>query len=136
MKGGDLSNAVPPRCLVHLDVVTVRQTITRKKWGLLPRSHDEVHVDRLALNRMWRFSAGHDVSIDLFATGITQAELDALVERMDAMHGNPFRWHVAYPSIKALVAELPYRPEVIGVVDLPERALRYGSHYLDLSHIP
>lgn len=136
MKGGDLSNAVPPRCLVHLDVVTVRETVKKRKWGVLPRSTTDTYVDRLALNRVWQFGARHDVSLDLFATGISQADLDVVVQGMEATYTNPFRWAVAYPTVRQMVAELPYRPEVIGVIDLPERAMRYGSLYLDLTRIP
>lgn len=121
---------------MHLDVVTVRETVKTRTWGIIPRSHDEVLVDRLALNRIWQFGARHDVSLDLFAHGVSQAELDTLVSGMEAAYANPFRWAVAYPTIRQMVAELPYRPEVIGVIDLPERALRYGSHYLDLTRIP
>ena len=136
MRGGDLSNEVPPRCLVHLDVVTVRETTTRKKWKVFSEKYEEIRLDRVALNRLWQFGVRHDVTLDLFSTGIPQDELNGIVDRMEGAYSNPFRWHVAYPSIRSVVADLPYRPDVIGVIDLPERALRYGSRYLDLTRIP
>jgi len=34
-----------------------------------------------------------------------------------------------------LVSELPWRPDLKGVIDLPDRALMYGSRYLDLARM-
>ena len=54
---------------------------------------------------------------------------------LDNMGTNPFRYFTAYESVGHLVAELPYRPEVVGVLDKPERLLRYGHWGLDINSL-
>jgi hypothetical protein len=58
--------------------------------------------------------------------------MDEILEDLDNLGTNPFNYAKAYNVVADLVAELPYRPEVKNVIDIPERGLRYGHWYLDL----
>jgi len=58
--------------------------------------------------------------------------MDRVQEDLDNLGTNPFNYYHAYPVVADFVAELPYRPELKGVVDIPERGLRYGSKYINI----
>jgi hypothetical protein len=62
-------------------------------------------------------------------------ELGALIDSLDRMGTNPFRYFSVYSSVDKLVKELPVRPEVIGVLDIPNRLLRYGHWGLDFANL-
>ena len=61
--------------------------------------------------------------------------LDKFVTDLDKVGTNPFRYWTSYGSVNQLVKELPYRPEVIGVVDVQSRILRYGHWGMDVSEL-
>jgi hypothetical protein len=58
--------------------------------------------------------------------------MDEVLEDLDNLGTNPFNYSKAYRVPADLVAELPYRPELKHVIDIPERGLRYGHWYLDM----
>jgi formate-dependent phosphoribosylglycinamide formyltransferase (GAR transformylase) len=60
-------------------------------------------------------------------------ELQKIVEELDEIGTSPFRYFTAYESTQHLVAELPYRREVAGVLDTPDKLLMYGSWGMDFS---
>jgi hypothetical protein len=60
-----------------------------------------------------------------------EATLGEFMDKLDNMGTNPFRYYSSYESVNHLVAELPYRPEVVGVLDIQSRQLRYGHWGLD-----
>lgn len=135
MLGNDISNGVPMRVLVHLDVITV--TVEEKVPFLkfFSRAVEHEFFDKLVLSNLWRFSDMSGTVMELFATEISQRQLDAKLAWLDEQQAHPFRSATSYPNISALVSELPYRQDIYGVIDLPERGLRYGSRWLDLSRI-
>ena len=57
------------------------------------------------------------------------------MEDLDNLGTNPFRYAKAHRVVADLVAELPYRNELLCVIDIPTRALRYGSRYFDLGRV-
>lgn len=135
MRHGDLSNEVPRRILVFLNYVALPPDD-----GLTTRLRRRRHNHRAVaaqyvllpatIAQLLRMSARHGLHVELFAVGITQEELDAVVERLDTGQAHPFTHATCYPTLNDFVSTLPYRPEVIGVVDVPERALRYGSWFM------
>lgn len=135
MQGGDISNGSPPRVLVHLDVIVQRQPEISKFLGIVPVVREKAFYDRLALNQFWLFTSRHGVTLELFDIGCSQSDMDQVMDDIDRIGTNPFRWGSGYESLDAFMHEFPYRPEVIGVVDLPERALQYGSKYFDLARV-
>jgi len=115
-------------------VVATRHEIT-KFLGIIPTVKSRAYYDRVALNRMWLFTSRQGVSLELFDTGCEQRDLDQVMEDLERIGVNPFRWATAYKTQQELVDEMPYRPELLGVVDLPERAFVYGSKYYDLGRV-
>ena len=72
------------------------------------------------------------IKLKIAKEGLNEDELDDLIEHLEKIGTNPFRYATVYSSIDHLVAELPYRPDVVGVMDRPDRLLRYGSWGMDL----
>lgn len=135
MLHGDLSNGFTMRVLVHADVVRV---IVKEKVPFLKfftRTTKREVLDKLFLSLLWRYSAQQGVVLELFDTGISQEEMDEFLERLDRQQSHPFRSGSVYPDLSALVSELPYRQDILGIIDLPERGLRYGSRWIDLTQI-
>ena len=131
MQAGDISNATPPRALVHLDLVVKKQPEFSKILGLIPVTRERAYYDRMVLNALWLHTSRYAVNLELFDIDASQSDMDVVMEDLERIGTNPFRWASSYRSLNALIDELPYRPEVVGVMDVPERALRYGSKYYE-----
>jgi hypothetical protein len=131
MKGGDISNEVPLRVAVALDCIIDRSPTFKKVLGI-PIVGEQVTYNRQSLSLFWRFAEKYEYRLELVGFGYTQKEMDRVQEDLDNLGTNPFNYYHAYPVVADFVAELPYRPELKGVVDIPERGLRYGSKYINI----
>lgn len=132
MEKGDISNGTPPTVLVHLDVVRLRQTVTEKKFfGLVTRSHEERTYDRLVLNALWRYAYQTGVGLEVFDPGASESDMSKVMDELDGTGVNPFARVRIAPSVRSVVASLAYEPMTLGVIDLPERGLSYGSKWID-----
>lgn len=134
MKGGDISNEVPLRVSVAVDCIIDKKPSVRRFLGI-PIMEEEISYNRSALSLFWRFSQRYGYSMELVGFGYTKKEMREVQEDLDNLGTNPFNYYLAYSTVSDFVRELPYRPELIGVVDVPERALRYGSRYIDLGRV-
>jgi len=92
---------------------------------------EETVYNRQALAAFWRYKEKHDFIFELVGFGYSQKEMDEVLEDLDNLGTNPFNYAKAYNVVADLVAELPYRPEVRYVVDIPSRGMRFGGRYLD-----
>jgi hypothetical protein len=136
VKGGDISNGVPPRVLVHLDVITVRGKHEETFLRFFKRERERRFFDKVALNALWRYSVRHELVLELFDTDISQRDMDRVIDDLDRLTAHPFRSGTVYPEVRVLVSDiLPYRHDILGVIDLPERGLRYGSKWIDLTKV-
>jgi hypothetical protein len=138
MIGGDISNETPPRLIVTIDVVAKSELEEGK--GFLNRSLQRVKIvpNNLALSHLWNVSDKFGLSVELAAFESelwTQKDLDAFMDRLDRRGANPFNYAELYNDIEDFVADMPYRPNLKGVVDLPERVMRYGSYGIELQNI-
>jgi hypothetical protein len=98
----------------------------------IPVASEEVTYNRQALSQFWRFAEKYEYRLELVGFDYSQKDMDEILEDLDNLGTNPFNYAKAYNVVADLVAELPYRPEVKNVIDIPERGLRYGHWYLDL----
>lgn len=135
MQGGDLSNEIPSRTLVTADTFISRLPKLKKVMGLFNVADEEVSYDRIMLQRFWYFSSKHGRVLELACIGMSQKEVDIVMSDLDNLGTNPFNYASGYESPSDIVRLLPYRPEVVSVVDIPQRALRYGSYYFDLGRV-
>jgi hypothetical protein len=134
MRGGDISNEVPKRVVVTLDCILDRRPTVKKVLGI-PVFNEESTYNRQSLSLFWRFAEKHGYSLELVGFGYTKKEMKEVLEDLDNLGTNPFNYANAYPVVADLIAELPYRPELKGVVDIPSRGLRYGSKYLEMGRL-
>jgi hypothetical protein len=135
MKNGDISNEVPPRFVVTLDVVSTSETVTKKVLGVKRKSETTFTWDMRALAALWRFSENVGVTYELASFGFDQAYMDDAFDSLTNRGTNPFNYVVAYSDVQELVDELPFRRDVRGVVDVPERLARYGSWGIDMEYL-
>lgn len=135
MYKGDISNALPKRIIVVLDAFTNVEQRVRKVFGLIPVAEDEESYDRVILSHLYLYQGKTGYTLELASIDKTQKELNAIMEMLDEQGTNPFRYATAYKSVEHLVKELPYRPEVVGVLDLPARLLKYGHWGMDFTAI-
>ena len=135
MQGGDLSNEIPKRVVVTLDCVINKELVTTKLLGIIPHVTEEITYDRGMLSRFWNYSMVNGFILELAGFGFSQKEMEEFMEDLDNLGTNPFRYAKAYRVVADLVSELPYRNELVCVIDIPPRALRYGSWYYDLGRV-
>lgn len=131
MLGNDLSNAMPGRVLVTADVITDDYEDVKKVLGVIPVRTKNKSYNRLVLSHLYLYTVKRGVTLELVSFDHSEKGMVDLMLYLDKVGTNPFRYGTSYKSIDKLVEELPYRPEVIGVIDIPSRLLRYGRWGLD-----
>ena len=131
MQGNDISNAMPQRILVTSDVITDEYKSVKKVLKVIPVSSKKIEYNRLVLSHLYVFTLKRSITLELVSFDRTEKDMIDLMIHLDKIGTNPFRYGTAYKSIDKLVAELPYRPEVAGVIDIPSRLLRYGRWGMD-----
>ena len=135
MRKGDISNDLPKRIVVIADTFLDYNVKISKKFKIFPVSSKETKYNRSILSRLYVFAQNIGYTMELASFSLNEEELQTLVNKLDKMGTNPFRYFTSYESIEHLVSELPYRPEVVGVLDLPSRMLRYGHWGLDFTQL-
>jgi len=135
MRKGDISNDLPKRVIVIADTFLEYDVKISKKFKVFPVTSKEVKYNRSILSRLYVFAQNIGYTMELASFSLNEEELQTLVNKLDKMGTNPFRYFTSYESIEHLVSELPYRPEVVGVLDLPSRMLRYGHWGLDFTQL-
>jgi hypothetical protein len=135
VRGGDISNEVPLRVAVALDCIIDVKPSFKKVLGIIPVVGEDITYNRQALSLFWRFAEKFGYVLELVGFGYSQKEMDEVMEDLNNLGTNPFNYVVSYPVVADLVAELPYRPELVGVVDIPARGLRYGGKFIDLGRV-
>lgn len=134
MRNGDISNEVPQRVIVTLDCVIDRSPTVKKVLGI-PVFGEESQYNRQSLSLFWRFADKYGYTLELVGFGYSKKEMEEVFEDLNNLGTNPFNYVNRYNSVADLVGELPYRPELKGVVDIPSRGLRYGSKYLEMGRL-
>jgi hypothetical protein len=134
MRNGDISNEVPQRVVVTLDCIIDRSPTVKKVLGI-PVFGEESQYNRQSLSVFWRFADKYGYTLELVGFGYSKKEMEEVFEDLNNLGTNPFNYVNRYNSVADLVGELPYRPELKGVVDIPSRGLRYGSKYLEMGRL-
>ena len=136
MQGGDISNEVHQRVAVTLDCILVKTpSIKKSLLGLVSIPTEEVNYNRQALSLFWRYAQKNNVVMELVGFGYTKREMKSIMDDLDNLGTNPFNYVNCYKVVADLVGELPYRPELRFVVDIPSRGLRYGARFIDMREL-
>jgi hypothetical protein len=131
MQNGDISNELPVRIIVTTDVFLQTELKIQKKLKVFKVPKVEQSVNRQMLSKLYIYTTRKGVTLELASFTMDEVDLGEFMDKLDNMGTNPFRYYTSYESLEHLVAELPYRPEVAGVMDIPSRLLRYGHWGLD-----
>jgi hypothetical protein len=131
MKNGDISNELPQRIIVVADVFLKTELKMQKRLRLFTVPSVDRTVNRQMLSNLYLYTTRKGVTLEVASFDMDEEELEGFMDTLDKMGTNPFRYYTSYESVNHLVAELPYRPEVVGVLDIQSRQLRYGHWGLD-----
>lgn len=131
MKHGDISNELPKRIIVASDVFLTTELKVSKRFKVIPVVKANTDVNRQTLSQLYIYTTRKGVTLELASFDMNEEDLGKFMDKLDNMGTNPFRYYSSYESVNHLVAELPYRPEVVGVLDIQSRQLRYGHWGLD-----
>jgi hypothetical protein len=135
MRKGDISNDLPKRIVVIADTFLDYDIKISKKFKVFPVTSKDIKYNRALLSRLYVFAQNIGYTMELASFTLNDSDLQVMVDKLDRMGTNPFRYFTSYESVEHLVSELPYRPEVVGVLDLPSRMLRYGHWGLDFTQL-
>jgi len=126
VKNGDISNELPKRYLITTDIFLEINITVKKIAKLFPVPKVDKKFRRDILSFLYLFTTKAGVTLEVVSFDLSDDELSKVMDTLDNMGTNPFRYFSSYESVNHLVSELPYRPEVLGVVDVDSRLLRYG----------
>ena len=135
MLKGDISNELPQRVLVVADVFLNVEVKVTKRFKVFPIPKIDRKIRRELLSYLYLTTTRRGITLELISFDLSEDQLSDVIDLLDNMGTNPFRYFTSYGSIDHLVGELPYRPEVIGVLDVPNRLLRYGHWGLDFNSL-
>ena len=135
MRNGDISNELPKRIIVVLDVFLLTELTVKKRFKVLRVPQVDKKIKREFLSYLYLVTTRQGITLELVSFNMDDEQLESVNNMLDNMGTNPFRYYTAYSSINQLIDELPYRPEVIGVLDKPERLLRYGHWGMDINNL-
>ena len=131
MRNGDISNELPQRIIVATEVFLKTELKVSKRFKILPVVKTDTDINRQTLSQLYLYTTRKGVTLELASFDMSEEDLGKFMDKLDNMGTNPFRYYSSYESVNHLVAELPYRPEVVGVLDIQSRQLRYGHWGLD-----
>jgi len=135
MRNGDISNELPKRVLVVAEVFLETEIVVTKKLKFFKVPEAKQKLRRDTLSRFYLYTSNRGVTLELISYTLNDEDLGLFMDSLDRMGTNPFRYYTSYESINHLMSELPYRPEVVGVIDVPENLLRYGHWGLDFNRL-
>lgn len=135
MRKGDISNELPRRIIVTTDVVIQTETSIKKVYKIFPSVEKRQTYRRDLLSYLYLVTSRREITLELGSFDYDQDELKGIMDSLDEMGTNPFRYSTSYGSADNLAKELPYRPEVVGVLDVEERLLRYGKWGMGFSDL-
>lgn len=135
MRNGDISNELPKRILVTTDMVLERFVMTKTKFKFIKIPEVTKKLRREIVSYLYLVATRREITLELISFDLDDKQLYDVIDWLDAIGTNPFRYHSTYDSIEALVKELPYRPEIVGVLDNPKNLLRYGHWGLDINSL-
>jgi hypothetical protein len=121
---------MPRRVLVNSKYLFIKTETVYKKFVFLKKRAENLTFDKFLLNKFYVYTTRNGVTLELISFEYNDEKLEIIFNEIDRAGVNPFKYHKHYASPRKLAADLPYRPEVIGVID-PEHQLMYGKWGLD-----
>lgn len=134
MQGGDIANTTAPRLLVTYEALTTEAREDKTFLGLKTGSKTRRVIDPVATTRLWRYTQRIPLVVEMVNFGVDEEEAQRRLDLLDARGANAINVSSVYTGISDLVEDLPYRPDVLGVLDRPENLARYGRRGIDVDY--
>lgn len=138
MQGGDLSAAPTYRYWVTAEVVfhkAEESTETKHWFSKMLRQKVSWTPDLRVMNQLWRWSSNLGCRMELVFYGDLADDAVFLWDLLEHSASNPFNdWH-AIESPKSVQDTLAFRPDLVGIIDVPERRLMYGGRGLTMENL-
>ena len=141
MRGNDLSNEPTRRYWVVVDAVLVADTSVEEKktrwWkrGQTTGYSRRMMPDLAVLSKLWRWSASQGVRLELLFVENT-GDASAVWDMLEKGAANPFSDWLPYESFGKIAHDIAYRPDLLGIIDIPERCAIYGGKGLTVNEVP
>jgi hypothetical protein len=138
MKHGDISNVSSPQVMVATDVVVKLKEEESRKLLIKKTEFKIGDIEVLSLNKLWKVSGDYGLSLELSGfseDGWTEELLEQAFEKFERRVVNPFNYWQLYENRDEVVGLLPYRPNLKGVIDTPDKVARYGSAGVEIGNI-
>lgn len=136
MKDNDLSAAPTHRYWVLSDLIFTKVESSEVKKSGWFRKTETITVTRApdlrVLSELWRWSSRYGVRLELIFVGEDDAAglWDSLLKA-----ANPFSDYIEFERINDVVGLMDYRPDLLGVIDVPERSAFYGGRGLTMQEL-
>lgn len=138
MQDNDLSAAPTPRYWVTADVVFAASESTETKksgwFGWVRSDHVVYTPDLRTLSALWQWSQRLGCRLELLFFDEQARDAHDLWESLD-FAANPFNEHFVFGTVNDAVAMLPYRSDLLGVIDRPDRVLVWGGKGLTMASL-
>jgi len=134
VKDGDISNESPRRIVVSIDAMVVRHPVIHRTLGI-PYADEEYEWDRLMLNRLWQFTNRTPLMVEMAVFGMSPEVCMYVSHSLEETGTNPVNFVNNYTDRQQLVDSLAFRPDVLGVIDLPEFQMMYGLRGMGSEHM-
>ena len=138
MKDNDLSAAPTPRYWVMADVVFLHEETkveTRRLFGRTTTTKILQAPDMAVLSLLWRFSARLGVRLELVFVGDMAVGAGDLWDMLDRTAANPFSDWQAVQDLHQILRDLPYRPDLMGIIARPIDSAIFGGRGLTIANI-
>jgi hypothetical protein len=132
---GDISNDVPKRILVVADVFTQVTEVETKSKIFFKKTTQIRKFNRGLLSKLYLVANNSSFVFEMVSFGMSEEDLIVSFNNLEREGTNPFRYCNAYEDVKELIKDLPFRPEVSFVVDIPTRKGMYGHWGLDVTEL-
>lgn len=139
MKGNDLSNSLTPRYLVLADTVFIKHEQSEEKKGWFSKFlyNREVWMpDMAALSKLWRWSSSMGYRLELVFIGDMVTDAPEMWDLLDKGSANPFSDWIPYENYERLSRDLPYRPDIMGIICHPGPSAMFGGKGTTMEWIP
>jgi hypothetical protein len=138
MKNGDISNVSSPQVICVTDVVIGLVEEETKRLLSTKTTNKVGKINLQEANKLWLLANNYGISLELAGfedLGWTEELLEKAFEKLERQVVNPFNYWQLYESVDELVAGLPYRANLRGVIDVPGRVARYGSAGVQIDNL-
>ena len=135
MEKGDISNVVTSRLIVTWDALTEEVVVPKKRFGIVVGHETVRRIVPATLLTLWNFNEKVAVTIEMACFGVDMDTARDRLAVLDERGSHPITHVSAYADVADLVADLPYRPDVVGVLDAEANAARYGGRGITLEYL-